>query len=100
MQLQNNYQAFQNAGAEIVALSANSLSAVNSARQVVRAAYPMLADPQHQVADAYGVYGLLGDKWAAPATFVIDTDGRILWQYVGQNATDRPSVQTVLNQLP
>jgi alkyl hydroperoxide reductase subunit AhpC len=53
----------------------------------------MLADPAHRVADAYGVYNLTGDGLAAPAVFVIDTDGRILWSYVGQHPGDRPSVQ-------
>ncbi|HET90231.1 MAG TPA: redoxin domain-containing protein [Chloroflexi bacterium] len=100
MQLQNNYQAFQNAGAEIVALAVSSVSAVNSARQTTGATYPMLADAQHQVAEAYGIYNLLGDKLAAPAVFVIDTDGRITWHHVGQNTNDRPSVRTILEQLP
>lgn len=60
----------------------------------------MLADPDHRVAEAYGVYNLLGDDLAAPSVFVIGTDGRILWSYVGRNSTDRPGVQVIIEHLP
>ncbi|MFQ6102025.1 MAG: redoxin domain-containing protein [Anaerolineae bacterium] len=100
MELQRNYGLFQEAGAEVVALAVNSVTSVDGARQVVGAAYPMLADPAHQVAEAYGVYNLLGDGLAAPAVFVIDTDGHIAWSRVGWSPTDRPSVWTILEHLP
>jgi hypothetical protein len=31
---------------------------------------------------------------------VIDTDGTILWSYVGQSPADRPGAMTVLNHVP
>lgn len=64
------------------------------------ATYPMLADPQHAVAEAYGVFNILGDQLAAPAVFVIDRDGRVLWSYIGQSPQDRPSAGEVLAHLP
>jgi peroxiredoxin len=60
----------------------------------------MLADPNHQVAEAYGVYNLLGDKIAAPSVFIIATDGRVVWSYFGKSAGDRPGAQTILEHLP
>ena len=99
MELQGNYTSFQNAGAEIVALAVAPLASVNGARQTVNAAYPMLTDPDHQVAEAYGVYNLLGDQLAAPSVFIIGADGRIVWSHVGQNATDRPGVSKILEKL-
>ena len=60
----------------------------------------MLADPAHRVAEAYGVYDLLGDGLAAPSVFVIDIDGDILWSHIGQSSTDRPSAQTIMEHLP
>lgn len=59
----------------------------------------MLADPNHQASEAYGVYNLLGDQRAAPSVFIIDTDGRIVWSRVGRNSTDRPSAQEMLKEL-
>lgn len=98
--MQRNYGLFQEAGTEIIALAVNSIAAVDGVRQVTGAAYPLLADPDHRVAEAYGVYNLFNDGIAAPSVFVIDTDGRILWSYVGQSSTDRPSAQTVMEHLP
>ena len=37
-----------------------------------------------------------GKDIAVPATFVIDTDKSILWKYVGENMTDRPPEEEIL----
>jgi peroxiredoxin Q/BCP len=99
--LRNEYQTFQGAGAEIVALAVAPVSSIDEGvRQLIEPPYPLLADPDHQVAEAFNVYDLLGDGLAAPSTFVIDADGTIVWSYVGQSPSDRPSPQTILNHLP
>ncbi len=63
------------------------------------AAYPMLSDAAHQVAETFGVYNLLNDGYAAPSVIIIDTDGRITWRHVGRNANDRPNAQMILEKL-
>lgn len=68
--------------------------------QGIQASFPVLADADHAVAEAYGVYDLLGDGVAAPAVFVINPAGEVVWSYVGQNATDRPSAAEVLSHVP
>jgi peroxiredoxin len=98
--LQNNYQAFTSRGAEIVALAVAPLTSVEGAKGAAQAQFPMLSDMEHQVADAYGVYNLLGDGYAAPAVFVIDPRGEILWSYVGQAPGDRPTPQEIVEHLP
>lgn len=62
--------------------------------------YPVLADPDHTVSSAYGVYNLLGDSLATPSVFIVDESGLVTWACVGQNANDRPSTQQILDQLP
>ena len=85
----------------MVALAVASRSSVNSGvRELLGLPYPVLADPEHEVAEGYEVYNVLGDGYAAPSVFVIDTDGSIVWSYVGEGPTDRPSVDTVLKNLP
>lgn len=74
--------------------------AAEAVARVTGAPFPILADPDHAVAEAYGVYNLLGDGIATPSVFVIDTSGHIVWSYVGQNAADRPSIETILENLP
>jgi len=98
--LQSHYQTFQDAGAEVVSLVVASIEVVEGWCQRARVDYPMLADSEHRVSEAYGVYNLLGDGLAAPAVFVVDTDGRIVWSHIGQHPSDRPGVQTILEQLP
>jgi len=62
--------------------------------------YPILADPDHSIADAFGVYNLLGDRVATPAVFIIDKSGHIVWSYIGKNINDRPDNQTILKNIP
>jgi alkyl hydroperoxide reductase subunit AhpC len=68
--------------------------------KVLNPPYPVLADPEHEVAEAFNVYDLLGTGYAAPSVFVIDVDGEIVWSYVSANRTDRPSAASILEQLP
>ncbi len=83
-----------------MAVAVASREAVAGAMSAVQAPFPMLADADHRVAEAYGVYNLLEDGYAAPAVFVIGRDGRIAWSYVGRAADDRPSTQQILDHLP
>ena len=65
-----------------------------------RYTYPVLADTDHAVSSAYGVYDLLNDKRAAPSVFIVDENGLVAWAYVGKDANDRPLTQLILDQLP
>jgi peroxiredoxin len=67
---------------------------------LVSASYPVLADANHAVADAYGVFNLLGDGVATPSVFVIDPSGRMVWSYVGKDVNDRPTPEQILSHLP
>jgi peroxiredoxin Q/BCP len=98
--LQNRYQSFQEQNTEIIALAVQDVATAQRMAQVAGATFPILADPDHAVADAYGVYNLLGDGVATPAVFIIDQNGQIVWFYVGQSSSDRPDTQTILTNLP
>lgn len=71
----------------------------NSA-SLAEATYPILADPDHVIAEQYGVFNLLNDGVAAPAVFIISSQGRIVWSHVGADIGDRPAAQTILENLP
>ena len=81
-------------------MAVTSVAAMESWCQSSGATYPVLADPEHRVAETYGVYNLLGDGHAAPAVFVIEPRGRIGWSHVGQNRSDQVSPSTILEHLP
>lgn len=99
--MRNEYQAFQDAGAEVVALAVASASTVDAnVRQGIKPPYPLLGDPDHEVAEAFRVYDLLGNGLAAPSVFIIDADGNIVWSYVGESSRDRPATSTILEHVP
>ena len=83
-----------------MALAVAPFESVRNTKMTLGSEFPMLADAAHEVADAYGVYNLLGDGYAAPTVLIIDTDGRIVWSYVGQTPYDRPGVAVILDNLP
>jgi peroxiredoxin len=68
--------------------------------QLTGAPFPILADPDHAVAEDYGVYDLFGDGIATPSVFIVNNSGQIVWSYIGRNAADRPGAGTVLENLP
>ena len=98
--MRNRYTDFRARKTELVTLAVSSPGVIRRTRQLVGARYPMLADPGHHAARAYGVYNLLGDGRAAPSVFIVRDDGRIHWTYVGQAASDRPTTAQILEQLP
>ncbi len=64
--------------------------------------FPFLLDEDRSVTKAYGVYHRFGiDAWniARPASFVVGTDGRIKYVYVGQTQLDRAPIDQVFEAL-
>jgi len=97
--LQGEYPRFQQLNAEILAVSVEYLEMAQYVSDLLDLQFPVLSDPDHQATDQYGVYNLLGDELATPSVFVIDLEGVIRWEYVGQDTRDRPSNELILEQL-
>ena len=66
---------------------------------LAEAGFPILADPLGATARSYGVFDLLGDGIAAPATFIIAGDGRIAWSRIGEDIADRVAPSEILARL-
>jgi peroxiredoxin len=97
--LQEDYTRFEEAKSEIVAISVEDATMGRYVSELLEIQYPILSDVEHKVVDQYGVYNLLGDSLATPSAFLVDMEGIIRWEYVGQSSTDRPSNDTILEQL-
>lgn len=100
MELQANYADFKAHNTEVLALAAQDVARANTMAQIVQPSFPILADPDHAVADAYGVFNLLGDGVDTPSIFIIDKDGRIVWSYIGKDVTDRPVSAQIIPNIP
>ncbi len=97
--MQEDYPTFQELNAEILAISVEGPDPGQHVSKLLDLQYPLLSDADHQVTDLYGVYNLLGDSLATPSVFLIDLDGIVSWEYVGQDSRDRPSNAMILEQL-
>ena|SRR3990170_3778542 len=69
-------------GAVVLGVSLDSLKSHQKFRQKFDLPFPLLSDPDHQVADAYGVYGpkkFMGREYMGVdrATFLIDPEGKL-----------------------
>ena len=99
-ELQKDYTRFQEKKAEVVALVVEPHERVQTLVRQYRYPYPIMADTDHAVSSAYGVYNLLNDNRATPSIFIVDESGLVVWRYVGQDANDRPTTQQILDRLP
>jgi peroxiredoxin Q/BCP len=73
---------FNEHGAEILGVSADTVKSHKKFRDKFHLTFPLLADPDHAVADQYGVWQLkkfMGREYMgiARTTFVVDKDGTI-----------------------
>jgi peroxiredoxin Q/BCP len=81
--------AFEEAGAAILGVSADTVTAQDKFKAKYNLGFPLASDPAHAMLEAYGVWGeksMYGRKYQGitRATFLIDGNGRIVkvWPHV------------------
>ena len=97
-ELQENYRAIQDLDAEIVALSADWPEVARTTVAVLGLTFPVLSDASRRRIIAWDVLHP-GQGIAKPSLFVLDREGEVRWQYIGESAADRPDIEEVLKQL-
>ncbi len=101
--LESNRTAIEATGARLVGLSYDG--AATQARAVVRLGltYPLLADPDSKVIEAFGILNREARGKAAgvphPAIFIVDADGMIQAKLMEDGYRDRPSHDVILAVL-
>lgn len=82
------------AGGAVVAIGADSPEEALTLRSQLKLHFPLLADPQARVIEAFGVRhaggGPGGSDIAAPAHFLVDREGRIAWRFIAHRQQERP----------
>ncbi len=78
----DEYSAFTGLDVAVLGISPDTVDAQSKFSQKFGFPYPLLADPDHEVAESYGVWGTkktYGREYEGVlrTTFVIDEDGRI-----------------------
>ena len=80
--IRDNFDAFGERGAVVLGISPDDESSHVKFKQKYGLPFTLLADPDHRVADEYGVWGersLYGKKYMGieRSTFVIDSEGNV-----------------------
>jgi thioredoxin-dependent peroxiredoxin len=97
------YREYQERGAVVLGVSPDDNGSHRKFKEKYSLPFTLLADPGHEVADAYGAWG--EKKYAGKtymgiirSTFVIDPDGNVARAMYGVNAERNPA--EVLEALP
>jgi peroxiredoxin len=99
-QLDEDLDKYEEMGAQVIAIAVQDLTQAAQSVEKSGARFPVLADVDHTVTESYNIYNLFGDEIAAPSVFIINSDGQIVWQYIGKNQPDRKSSAEILEQIP
>ena len=76
------YDRYRESGIEVIGVSPDDVASHEKFKSKYSLPFPLLADPDHKVAEAYGVWGernFAGKKYMGikRSTFVIDVDGNV-----------------------
>lgn len=97
--MRDDFERFRELGATVVAIAPDTVDGV--ARYLARnpLPYPVVADPDHRVFDAYDVQSRLVSLGQRPAVFVVDRSGVVRFDAVGAQQWQIPSDDEVLGVL-
>lgn len=98
----DQYEAFVEAGAEVIGVSADSVASHERFAAHRRLPFQLLSDPEKKVSQAYGVSGSLLGLLPGRETFVIDREGIIRHRFASQLQIGRhiQDALAVLKKLP
>jgi peroxiredoxin len=86
------------AGATLVAVGSDVPAKRDALVRKLRLTYPVISDPELVVTNEWGVRQH-NVHAPLPATFVLDTNGDIVWRHVSRNPVDRATVAEILGAL-
>jgi thioredoxin-dependent peroxiredoxin len=97
------YDTYRQRGIEILGVSPDNVASHGKFRSKYELPFTLLADPDHKVAEAYGVWGeknLAGKKYHGinRSTFLIDRDGNIARAMLGIKPAGHAA--QVLEEIP
>jgi peroxiredoxin len=107
-EIENDRARYEEKGAQVIAIAVQKELDVLTSARVSTAQFPILADSEHAVTEAYGVYGpnphggSIG--LSAPSVFIINKDGQIVWSEIthikyGGCGLERVPSETILENL-
>jgi peroxiredoxin len=84
----------------LIAISVDQQSYAWSLGQTTGAKFQILSDSDKKVIISYGILNAEEHGGIAhPSIFILDKEGRIRYLHVGKDPTDRPSDETILEEV-
>jgi thioredoxin-dependent peroxiredoxin len=99
LNLKDDFAKFAPLHTALAAVSVDPVEDAAAFNEQWRFPFPLLADPQLKLIDAFGVrhpQGHDGKDISRPAVVIIDPNKIVRFKYVGQNPTDRPTDDEIL----
>ena len=97
--MQNNYEAIQARNAQVVAVTTQDLSFAGDAIDAVGIPFPLAYDVTTAVPRRWDRFDNFGTELADASIYVIDKEGRLAWQSLGDNYQHQVSADEVIKQL-
>ena len=98
-QLRQDIERFRTQGAQVVAVAPGGAEDVAKFTRENPFPFPILADANHSVFDAYDVISRMSSLGQRPAVFVIDRNQRVAFDSIGTQQWQIPTNEAVLGQL-
>jgi peroxiredoxin Q/BCP len=102
LNLKEDFAKFPAVHAAVAAVSVDKVEDSYNFNQQWRFPFPLLADPNFQVIDAYGARhpsGHDGHDIARPTVIIIDPQKIVRYKYLGKDPMDRPTDNEILFQI-
>ena len=98
-ELNSFYERFLEKGVNLIAIAGQTLKGIKVYTDNFKIKFPILSDETRAVIKAYEVFTPI--KWdsfhiAIPSTYIMDESQNIRFSYIGENQSDRPSAQEIL----
>lgn len=77
--MQDNYDKFKAAGAELIAISSDNVAATKQTVDKEVLKYPVLADNDRETINAYNVVDPANNRIARSSSFILKRDGTVAW---------------------
>jgi peroxiredoxin len=85
--IENDRAKYEEMGAQVIAIAIQDDRGAEASARASQAQFPILADSDHAVAEAYGVYDTLpeDDGLSTPSVFVINQDRQVVWKHIASS---------------
>ncbi len=96
--MQKNYDKIQEADAEVIAISVDTIAETKQTVENEGLEFPVLSDQEMEAISAYNVVNQENRNVARPATFIIESDRTIAWVSL-DTVNERVPIAKILMEL-